>query len=64
MCFVIFKKKDHIATMTSKFDIFLCEIEIIINNLLKLYANVIYNYVEILGIFHKLSWMIFVDILL
>ena len=54
----------HISTMISKVNIYPCEIEIILNSLLKLYANVIYNDVEILWTFHKVSWIIFVDIAL
>ena len=49
MTLVILKKKfSHISKMTNKVDIFPCEIEIILNSLLKLYANFLYNDVEIL----------------
>ena len=54
----------YIFTMSSKVDIFPFETEIILNSLLKLYANVTYNFVEFLWIFHKVSWIIFIDIVL
>ena len=38
----------HLSAMTIKVDIFPCDIEMIQNSLLKLYANFIYNDVEIL----------------
>ena len=42
------KTFSHISKMTNKIDIFPCKTEILLNSLLKLYANVIYNDVEIL----------------
>ena len=50
--------------MTSKVNICPCEIEIMLNSLLKLYANVIYNDIEILRTIPEVSRITFVDIVL
>ena len=48
--------------MTSKGDIFLCQLEIILNSLVKLSTNIIHSDFETLLTFQKVSQIISIDI--